>query len=300
MPSRPTPLPEPLRARPFTSADVRAQGLSWRVLNGHEVRRLHRGVYVHIALELTLGVEVDAALLALPEGAVASHDTAALLLDLPLPRGAGRELHFWVPRASTGRSVPGVVLHTSPTRPPTTVVGGRTVTAPGKTFIDMATRLGLDDLVALGDGIVRRTGVLPMELQRLAREPRRRWIRRARQAARLVRAGVDSAPKTHLRLAVLDDFLPEPETGADVFDDAGGWIARPDLSWSRWKVAVEYDGEHHRADVRQYNLDIGRREALEDAGWIVVVVTAERLYRRRPQTVTRIRSALQSRGAPIF
>lgn len=271
-----------------------------RVLMGPRFRRVHPQVYCQVGLDLTFETALDAALLALPSDAVASHDTAARLLGLPLPPWMGRELHFWVPDTWTGLTLDGIALHRYKDRPATVRVDGRWVTAPGKTFVDMATRLRLDDLVALGDGVVRRAGMLPIELQRLAREPRRRWIRKARQAARLVRAGVDSAPETHLRLAIADDFLPEPEVGRAVFDDAGGWIATPDLSWPQYRIAVEYDGEHHLKDKRQYDRDIGRRENLEAEGWIVVVVTADRLYKRRPQTLSRIRAHLVARGAPVF
>jgi very-short-patch-repair endonuclease len=40
-------------------------------------------------------------------------------------------------------------------------------------------------------------------------------------------------------------------------------------------VAVEYDGDHHRTDRRQYVKDIRRLEMLDRMGWIVVRVVAE-------------------------
>jgi hypothetical protein len=38
---------------------------------------------------------------------------------------------------------------------------------------------------------------------------------------------------------------------------------------------LEYEGDHHRIDRRQFNRDIARFEALPDLGWITVRVTAE-------------------------
>jgi hypothetical protein len=32
-----------------------------------------------------------------------------------------------------------------------------------------------------------------------------------------------------------------------VLDGGGGYLHTPDLSWPRWRVAVDYDGAHHFA-----------------------------------------------------
>ena len=40
-------------------------------------------------------------------------------------------------------------------------------------------------------------------------------------------------------------------------------------------MAVEYDGDHHRKDRRQYVKDIARLRMLEALGWIVIRVIAE-------------------------
>ena len=48
-----------------------------------------------------------------------------------------------------------------------------------------------------------------------------------------------------------------------------------DLGWEDIKVAVEYEGDHHRTDRRQFNRDIARFEATAELGWIVVRVTVE-------------------------
>ena len=47
------------------------------------------------------------------------------------------------------------------------------------------------------------------------------------------------------------------------------------MGWEEVKLAVEYDGDHHRTDRRQFNKDIRRAEALADLDWINVRVTAE-------------------------
>jgi very-short-patch-repair endonuclease len=47
------------------------------------------------------------------------------------------------------------------------------------------------------------------------------------------------------------------------------------MGWEQLKLAVEYDGDHHRTSRRQFNKDIARAEALTDLGWTDVRVTAE-------------------------
>jgi very-short-patch-repair endonuclease len=54
-------------------------------------------------------------------------------------------------------------------------------------------------------------------------------------------------------------------------------------------VGVEYDGDQHRTDRRQYVKDIRRIETLERLGWIVVRVVAED---RPAAIIRRVRAAL--------
>jgi very-short-patch-repair endonuclease len=66
-------------------------------------------------------------------------------------------------------------------------------------------------------------------------------------------------------------------------------VAHLDMGWQEWMVAVEYDGDQHRTDRRQYVKDIRRLEMLEEMGWIIVRVVAE----DRPAAVLRrVRTAI--------
>ena len=46
--------------------------------------------------------------------------------------------------------------------------------------------------------------------------------------------------------------LPRPQTQIPVFDEFGNAVAYLDMGWEDVKVAVEYDGDQHRTDQRQY------------------------------------------------
>jgi very-short-patch-repair endonuclease len=68
-------------------------------------------------------------------------------------------------------------------------------------------------------------------------------------------------------------------------------LAYLDLGWEKHMVAVEYDGDQHRTDRRQYVKDIQRIEMLEQMGWIIVRVVAED---RPANIVRRVRAALEA------
>lgn len=87
--------------------------------------------------------------------------------------------------------------------------------------------------------------------------------------------------------------LPRPQTQIPVSDEFGEVFAYLDMGWADLMVAVEYDGEQHRTDQRQYKWDSRRREMLERLGWIVIRVLAG----DRPNDVIgRVRAALACRA----
>jgi very-short-patch-repair endonuclease len=103
---------------------------------------------------------------------------------------------------------------------------------------------------------------------------------------------VRSPRETRLRLLVLDSGLPEPEINYWIYDDRGRFLTESDLVYPREKVVLEYEGDHHRTDVKQWRKDIARRESLEDAGWRVIRVSADDLDLYPDRLITRIRRAL--------
>ena len=70
-----------------------------------------------------------------------------------------------------------------------------------------------------------------------------------------------------------------------------------------YKLVLEYEGEQHRTDKAQWNIDIGRYEEFGGEGWTVIRVTSARLRRRR-SLVLRVDAALRKGGysgpAPVF
>ncbi|WP_116952700.1 endonuclease domain-containing protein [Jiangella endophytica] len=291
-------IPEPFCSRPFRVRHARSAGVPVDVLDGPRFRRPFRGVRVPASLPDTLVTTCRAARLALPREVAFSHETAALLCDLPVAEFDGRvdvivPPGAVVPRldrtdARTGLD-PGTVID----------VHGLPVVAPERTFVHLAATWRLDDLVALGDAMLRRWTTPEGLHDEVCGLTRRRGIVRAREALRMIRPGVDSPMETRVRLLIVAAGLPCPEVGVNVIDDTGAWLARPDLSYPRLRIAIEYDGDHHRTDQRQWRRDRFRDEQLRDAGWIVIVLTADDVLRHRQRTIDRIRRHVQLRSAAI-
>ncbi len=104
--------------------------------------------------------------------------------------------------------------------------------------------------------------------------------------------GAQSPRESWLRLVLIDAGLPRPATQIQVTD--GHLVAYLDMGWEEPMVALEYDGDQHRSDRRQYVNDIRRAEMVERLGWHVIKVINE----DRPDVIVqRARDALARRSA---
>lgn len=165
------------------------------------------------------------------------------------------------------------------------VVPGVSCASPIATWVMFARWLDVEELVVLGDCILRRrpvhAAVAAREfedyLERVARVPGRarapKGIGTCRLALGLMREGTDSSRETRTRLALMRHGLPCPVVNHGVTGPGGEhWIL--DTAWPEAKVAVEYDGGFHR---EQWAQDISRRNGLLAMGWVVVPVTKDAL-----------------------
>jgi very-short-patch-repair endonuclease len=173
------------------------------------------------------------------------------------------------------------------------VTAGIPVTSPVRTALDFGCWFPIMTAVAGIDALARATDLKAVDVELLARRyAGRRGIARARQAVELFDAGAQSPKESWLRVVLIQAGLPKPQTQIPVLDEYGSAIAYLDMGWEDVKVAVEYDGEQHRSDRRQYTWDIRRSEMLARLGWIVVRVVAGD---RPAEVVRRVRAALASR-----
>jgi hypothetical protein len=270
--------PSALVGGPFRLSDAHAVGISRDRLRGSAFRHPTRSVYVSAEIPANLELEASTWTLVLPESAAMFGTTAAAWYGLPVP--SDDAFHVIVPAGSVvPRRRNGLVPHEGLRENEWCLERGLRVTTPERTWLDLAQILGRTDLVIAGDAMVSR-GLTTVEgLQVVsATTRRRRGAVLSREAAALVRSGVDSPPETTLRLIIVDGGLPCPEPGLDIYDEGGGWIGRPDLSYVVVKLAIQYEGDVHRTSRRRWRADISRDEVLLDHGWDVVRVTGDDLH----------------------
>ena len=74
-----------------------------------------------------------------------------------------------------------------------------------------------------------------------------------------------------------DAGMPLPELNYLVHGRDGAFVARVDLAYPSRRLVLEYEGDHHRVERRQWHKDIRRQARLEDLGWRVIRVTASDL-----------------------
>ncbi|BBX61076.1 hypothetical protein MSAS_02500 [Mycobacterium saskatchewanense] len=175
------------------------------------------------------------------------------------------------------------------------VVDGMRVTTPARTALDLARRYEKGTAVAAVDALVQATEVKMADVELLVDRYRgRRGMKAARVTLELVDGGAQSPKETWLRLLLARAGFPRPQTQIPVLNEWGWAEAYLDMGWEDIKVAVEYDGDHHRTSRSQYVKDIRRLETLgQRHGWIVVRVVAED---HPADIIRRVRQARASRA----
>ena len=220
-----------------------------------------------------------------------SHVTALRVLGVVLPGWWERHaaVHLSLPsHQPVGSRLPDVRVHRRGLATGVQELEGVRVTTAPSTFLDMAgAGMALEDLVVIGDAMAhdgrgarrrRERGPGVVGLDALQREVRSRagarGVVRAREALGLVRVGADSPQETRLRLRLTAAGIPEPQVNPEV-PLVTGQRLRVDLVWPDRRVAVEYDGDQHRTDPRQWREDREREASLRAEGWEVIRVTAD-------------------------
>jgi hypothetical protein len=260
-------------AEPFLGSEVLACGRLTRHSLRSKYVAIHPDVYVPHGTELTAKSRAQAAWLwSRRRGVVAGQSASAL-------HGAK-----WV----DGRA-PAELLYNY-RRPPKALqtwsdcfdedeiqtLADMRVTTPARTALDIACRYPVGSAVAALDALFRATHLKIADVELLAeRYKGRRGVRRARTALGFVDAGAESPRETWLRLLLVRAGFPTPQTQIPVYDEYGQLVAVLDMGWQEVKLAVEYEGDQHRTDRRQFNRDIRRAETIAALGWAQVRVTSE-------------------------
>ena len=226
-----------------------------------------------------------------------SHSTAAELWGLPLPWRVQSDprVHVVVWNGVQPPRAAGVVGHRSSEVPPLRRRRGLRVVAPADAWCQLAAVLDERELIVAGDRLLGLPQPLATDDEihaAITRHGSRRGARILRRARARLRARSESPRETTLRLDVIDAGFPEPEPNG-VIRLSSGRSTRADLVFRRFKVILEYDGQHHRDDATQWAKDVDRLNELATDGWIVIRVNKDT---PRAGVFRLLKNALSSRG----
>jgi hypothetical protein len=317
-------IPRELAFAPFSGSHAVTSGLlSWKMLRGATWRRLLPDVYVHAS-----AFEADdhrmwceAVAVKLPPGGAISGLSAAYLwgVDL-LPRGGG-PVHVTLPHPARLGPHPRLtsVRRTLLPTDITMLFGGIPVTTEVRTAFDLGRLPPRTDALAALDAMLHRRLFRREALTRyLDANAGRRGCAQLRELIALAESLTESPMESRLRLLLHDAGLPRPTPQYEVRvqpnatpkhttpqqassrasrrASQGRLIARVDLAYPQWLIAIEYEGDHHR-ERSAFQRDISRYNALRAAGWLVLRFTANDVLRQSGQLVATVRQAIAERSA---
>jgi very-short-patch-repair endonuclease len=266
----------------FTTTQAIEAGFSESAIR----RNLRTGAWVRVRHRVlmvggspaTWEQSVLAAVLATDPRAVASHDTAAQLWDLP-DLGA-RSLEVTTDRPSWVRQ-PGVQSHRTTTflREEQTVRHGIPVTTVARTIVDVSARYSVAQLGEAVDHATRKGKLRLDSLRRcvaeLAPAPGRLLHRVHSVLAKRLPGYEPGESDLEMRVlrAIVGAGLREPTQQHRV--TLAGRRCRIDLAYPEISVAMEVDGwEHHRSRTA-FDRDRARENDFVAAGWRVLRFTSQ-------------------------
>ncbi|KUL27669.1 DUF559 domain-containing protein [Actinoplanes awajinensis] len=291
--SRVAQVPTSLTKAPFRgSAAIRDGTLSRKMLRSRAWQRLLPDVYAHRDLPVDHRLRCTAVGLVMPAGTAIGGASAAHLWGAPLVH-PDPPVSVVAPRDRWMNRFPRVAVHhTVLGLDDLTELDGTPVTTPERTAFDVGRRLPRVHAVVLFDALLQQ-GTLDagavMELARL----RGRWpgIPLLKTVLSLADGRAESPMESRLRLLLHDGGLPAPQPQYEIRDSLGRLIARVDLGWPAARVAVEYEGDHHR-EREQFRRDISRAQAIQRQGWTILRFTANDVLRLPRETVLAVATEL--------
>jgi hypothetical protein len=264
-----------------------------RLVARGELARLRRGAYVNGTLPVdaaaTHRLLIRATMSGLRRPAIVSHQSAAVLLGLPLWDVPLDRVHVTRrPRAcnDTGRVL---CCHIARLRDDEVIeVDGLQVTDPVRTALDLARSLPHEAAVVALDAALRRGlvshGVLRTRLFDIAGAP---GSRSAARAVLFADGRSESAGESRSRVILHRWKLAPSALQFEVFSADGVVIGRTDFAWEEHRLVGEFDGRIKYGRLLRPGQDAGdavfrekrREDAIRDEGWGVLRWTWADLHR---------------------
>jgi very-short-patch-repair endonuclease len=264
-----------------TRMQARAVGLSYAALRRRiatgVLLELHPGVFADPAVEMSFEQRALGAVLAAGEPSFASHETAAQLWRLPLPRPAAIEITTTLERspqiAGARRHRSGLLIDTD-----VTVVGRIPRATPERTIVDLSSRLSMRELGRLTDDALHRhlssLGRIQASAMRLPAAP-------GRSPKKLFEMLARRLPGAEQRESRLEDFVFEslhrhrlavPSCQHVVW--YAGKRRRIDCCYPDALLALEAQGFDAHGRRAQFDADALRGNELQLAGFRVLEFTS--------------------------
>lgn len=257
---------------PFIGSEALASG----ALTPYELRRHYRAVmpnvYMDRRIEPTLRQRTQAAWLWSGRSAVVAGLSASALHGAKwVGDGAPVELIWGNARSPRQVVTRADFLAAGETRP----IAGMSVTTPARTAFDIGRRGPLGDAVARVDSLLSTTRFAVDDVVAVAGgHVGARGLGQLRRVLDLADAGAESPRETWLRLLLVGAGYPRPRTQIPLISPDGRRRYYLDMGWEERRLAVEYDGDHHRSDPVQFAGDIRRLADIDELGWRLVRVVA--------------------------
>lgn len=255
------------------SLGVSHHQMQWLLRQG-VIRRRRRGLYVVVGSPACPEQAAVLAVLAAPDGAVTSHDTAAYLHQL-LP--APSEVHITVGPDQRVR-MPNVVAHRSPVPSSHRArIGAIPVTSLHRTVVDLASVMELDAFADVLDPLMIQEQIRPERLlatlDDIVDAPGRHGTTILRHALDVWVRPIE--PESPAEARLLRKLIERGHHGFETQYEVviGGRPRRFDVAWPVQRCALEYTGALAHGP-RHWGGDEPRLAALKAEGWAVREVDA--------------------------
>lgn len=235
---------------------------------------VHRAVYRLAGAPVTWEQRLLAATLA--SDGVASHRAAARLWCLDLPEW---NRPIVTVAASAYRSMRGVTVHHTRSLPRAdrAVRYGIPCTSVGRTLVDLAAELTFDDLEACVDSALRERLTTVRYLARWLPAQGRDGtaVLRDLVADRRAHQPFGSRREAAVCRMLVAAGLPRPVPQYELRDRRGRFVARFDLAWPAWRVAVEFASYRHHFGRQAWRHDAARANRATAEGWRILNATEQ-------------------------
>ena len=276
-----------ITTRQLLAAGLSKCAINHRVHTGH-LHPKYRGVYAVGRADLTIEGEFHAAVLAVGEGAVLSHLSAAKLVGF----WNGKTDPVEVTVARRVKSRRGIKVRTTKHLPPTTTVKGIPVTTAAHAVLDCAATMysqrAFRRLVHEAEAQEKTDpDELRAEVERFPGHPgAARLMTEIADGPKPTRSGTEDDVVDMLRC---NDFPPF-ETNVHV-PGTPDWV-EVDIFFSERKLAIEVDGGPWHATRYRRQLDGYKQALIEATGVRVIRLTDDDVANER-RTLVRVRHALR-------